>query len=406
MNILKNKKIIVGVSGGIAAYKTCYLVRELVKSDAQVRVVMTPSACEFVSPLTFSTLSKNEAITNIFPEKKSNIKTSIWHIHLARWADLIVIAPATINTIAKINYGIADNALTTLVSARRSPILIVPAADEDMYLSESNRKNIAELKMKGVFFLEAEFGELASGLTGLGRLAEIDTILEKIKSIISNSYKDFNNKKVLITSGPTYEPIDPVRFIGNRSSGKMGHSLALAALYRGAKVTVITGPTNLVFPENIKLIKVNTAEEMYNAVLKEFPRNDIFISAAAVADYKPLKISESKIKKGQNRLVLELITTKDILKEISKIKKKKQIVVGFSVETENEIDNSLKKLESKNLDLIVVNNPLQKGAGFEVDTNKIQIINRNKEIINFPLKFKFDVANDILNEIKKFLKAT
>ncbi len=404
MNILKNKKIIVGVSGGIAAYKTCYLVRELVKSDAQVRVVMTSSACEFVSPLTFSTLSKNEVITNIFPEKKSNIKTSTWHIHLARWADLIVIAPATINTIAKINYGIADNALTTLISARRSPLLIVPAADEDMYLSESNRKNITELKMKGVFFLEAEFGELASGLTGLGRMAEVDTILQKIRSILSNSHKDLMNKKVLITSGPTYEPIDPVRFIGNRSSGKMGHSLALAALYRGAKVTVITGPTNLVFPENIKLIKVNTAEEMYNAVLKEFPRNEIFISAAAVADYKPLKILESKIKKGQNRLVLELTATKDILKEISKIKKKKQIVVGFSVETENEIENSLKKLESKNLDLIVVNNPLQKGAGFEVDTNKIQIINRNKEIINFPLKFKFDAANDILNEIKKLFK--
>lgn len=406
MNILKNKKLIIGVSGGIAAYKTCYLVRELVKSEAQVRVVMTPSACEFVSPLTFSTLSKNEVITSIFPEKKSNTKTSTWHINLARWADLIVIAPATVNTIAKINFGIADNALTTLISARRSPLLIVPAADEDMYISEANKKNISDLKMKGVFFLEAEFGELASGLTGLGRMAEVDAILDKIKSILANSHKDFSNKKVLITSGPTYEPIDPVRFIGNRSSGKMGHSLALAALYRGAKVTVISGPTKLVFPENIKLIKVNTAEEMYRSVLREFPRNDIFISAAAVADYKPLKISESKIKKGQSRLVLELTATKDILKEISKIKKKKQIVIGFSVETENEIENSLKKLEAKKLDLIVINNPLKKGTGFEVDTNQIQIINRKKEIMNFPLKFKFDVANDILHEIKKLFKTT
>lgn len=400
MTTLKNKKIILGVSGGIAAYKSCYLVRELINLGAEVRVVMTPSACEFVSPLTFSTLSKNEVIVNIFPEKKENSKTSTWHIHLSQWADLIVIAPATVNTIAKINYGIADNALTTLVSARRSPLLIVPAADEDMYLSYSNQKNIAELKLQGVHFLEAEYGELASGLTGLGRMAEVDKIVEKIIALTKNSQKDFSKKRFLITSGPTYEPIDPVRFIGNRSSGKMGQALALAALYRGADVTVISGPTNLNFPNQIKLIKVKTAEEMLNAVKKEFPKCDVFISAAAVADFRPKKILSSKLKKGNSKLILELVENKDILKEISKFKKKKQIIVGFSVETEKEIENSKEKLEKKKLDMIVINNPLKEGAGFEVDTNQIYILKKDGTLIEFPKKFKFDVANDILNEIR------
>jgi len=395
---LKDKKIILGVSGGISAYKSCYLVRELVKLGAEVRVVMTPSACEFVSPLTFSTLSQNEVIVNIFPDKKSNTKTSTWHIHLAQWADLFVIAPATVNTIAKINYGIADNALTTLVSARRCPLLIVP--DEDMYLSFSNQKNMTDLKLQGVHFLEADYGELASGLTGLGRMAEVDLIVEKIKSILSNSNKDYKKKKILITAGPTYEPIDPVRFIGNRSSGKMGHSLALASLYRGAEVTVITGPTNLSYPDSIKLIKVKTAEEMLTAVKKEFPKCDIFISSAAVADYRPKKISKSKIKKTESQMIIELVENKDILKEISNLKKKNQIVVGFSVETENEIENSRLKLEKKKLDMIVINNPLEKGAGFEVDTNQIYILKKDGSIKKFPKKFKFDVSNDILNEIK------
>lgn len=401
MTDLKNKKIILGVSGGIAAYKSCYLVRELVRLGADVRVVMTPSACEFVTPLTFSTLSKNEVIVNIFPEKKENTKTATWHINLAQWADLIVIAPATVNTIAKINYGIADNALTTLVSARRCPMLIVPAADEDMYLSYSNQKNISELKMQGIHFLEAEYGELASGLTGYGRMAEVDLIVDKIKSLLYNSDKDFNKKKVLITSGPTFEPIDPVRFIGNRSSGKMGHALALASLYRGANVTVITGPTNLNYPSSIKLIKVKTAEEMFNAVKKEFPKCDIFISAAAVSDYRPKQISKSKIKKTQSHLVIELVENKDILKEISKFKKKNQIVVGFSVETENEIENSKAKLVKKKLDMIVINNPLEEGSAFEVDTNQIYILKKDGSFQKYPKKFKFDVANDILDEIKK-----
>lgn len=400
MTSLKNKNILLGVSGGIAAYKACYLVRELVKLGAEVRVVMTPSACEFITPLTFSTLSKNEVIVDVFPDKKGNTKTSTWHIHLAQWADLFVIAPATVNTIAKIKNGIADNALTILASARRSPLLIVPAADEDMYLNQTNQKNIAELKLQGVHFIETEFGELASGLTGFGRMAEVDKIIEKIKSILSNGHKDFTKKKILITSGPTYEPIDPVRFIGNRSSGKMGQALALAALYRGAEVTIVTGPTNLSYPEQIKVIKVKTAEEMYKAVMKEFPKCQIFISAAAIADYRPKKIFPSKLKKGNSKLILELIENKDILQEVSKIKKKNQVVVGFSLETENEIENSKLKLKKKKLDLIVINNPLKEGSGFEIDTNQVYILNKTGTLKKFPQKFKFDVANDILNEIR------
>lgn len=400
MKVLKNKKIILGVSGGIAAYKSCYLVRELVKNGAEVRVVMTPSACEFVTPLTFSTLSKNEVIVNIFPEKKSNTSASTWHINLSLWADLFVIAPGTVNTIAKINHGIADNALTTLASARRAPMLIAPAADEDMFNSFENQKNISDLKLKGVFFVEPAFGELASGLTGYGRMAEVDEIMKHIIKILTNGHKDFLNRKILITAGPTYEPIDVVRFIGNRSSGKMGHSLACAALYRGAKVTVITGPTQLKYPNGIKVINVNTAQEMYKAVMREFPKNEIFISSAAVSDYRPKEVFKSKIKKTSEQLLIELVQNKDILYETSLIKKRSQKLIGFSVETEKEIENSIEKLRNKKLDLIVVNNPLEKGAGFEADTNKITIIKKDGLKKSFPLKFKFDVANDILNEIK------
>lgn len=399
MKVFQKKKIILGVSGGIAAYKSCYLVRELVKLGSEVRVVMTPSACEFVTPLTFSILSKNEVIVNIFPENKSNIKSSTWHIDLSQWAELIVIAPATVNTIAKINHGIADNALTTLVSARRSPLLIVPSADEDMYLSKENLQNLIELRMKGVFVLEPETGELASGLYGKGRLPEVDLILKEMEKILTYSFKDLKGKNILITSGPTYEPIDPVRFIGNRSSGKMGHALALAAFYRGANVTVVTGPTQLIFPNEIKVIKINTADEMYEAVIKEFKKCNIFISAAAVSDFKPKVFSPNKIKKKNSNLIIELELNKDILAEVGKVKKKNQKIVGFSVETENEIENSFIKMKNKNIDMIVINNPLEKGAGFEVDTNQITILTSEGKLTEFPLKHKFEVANDILNEL-------
>lgn len=401
MKVFQNKKIIVGVCGGIAAYKSCYLVRELIKLGAEVKVVMTPSACEFVTPLTFSTLSQNEVIVNIFPkEKNQNLKLSTWHIELGIWADLMIIAPATVNTIAKINYGIADNALTTLVLSLRCPLLIAPAADVDMYEDESTQKNISELKLHGVFFAEPDFGGLASGLVGKGRLAEVDKILKEAEKILTNAFKDFKNKKLLITAGPTYEPIDPVRFIGNRSSGKMGHALALAAYFRGADVTVITGPSKLSYPEQIKVIRIETADEMYLQVMKQIKKHDVFISAAAVADFKPKCFSKKKIKKEGAKLFIELEHNKDILLEASKVKRKNQKFVGFSLETDQMIENSLKKLKEKKLNLIVVNNPLEKGAGFEVDTNKVTLINKNDEVKPLPIMSKFDLATQILNEIK------
>lgn len=401
MKVFQKKKIIVGVSGGIAAYKSCYLVRELIKLGAEVKVVMTSAACEFVTPLTFSTLSQNEVIVDIFPkDRKSNLKLSTWHIELSMWADLLIFAPATVNSIAKINYGIADNALTTLISALRCPLLIAPAADEDMFESEANRRNISELKAKGIFFVDPGFGDLASGLIGKGRLAEVENILVEAEKVLNNSRKDFSKKKVLISSGPTFEPIDPVRYIGNRSSGKMGQAVALAAFYRGADVTVVTGPTQVSFPKFIKVVYVRTADEMYKEVTKQFPKCDIFISAAAVADFRPKKISKSKIKKDTDNLSIELNGTKDILKEVSKLKMKKQIVVGFSIETENEIKNSKNKLSSKNLDMIVINNPLKKGSAFDVDTNQITVLKKNGKVLNYPLKSKFEAANDILDQLK------
>jgi phosphopantothenoylcysteine decarboxylase/phosphopantothenate--cysteine ligase len=401
LKIFQRKKIIVGVSGGIAAYKSCYLIRELIKLGAEVKVVMTPAACEFVAPLTFSALSQNEVIVDIFPkDRKSSLRLSTWHIELSMWADLMILAPATVNSIAKINYGIADNALTTLISALRCPLLIAPAADEDMFESEANRKNISELKAKGMFFVEPGFGDLASGLVGKGRLAEVENILSEAEKILDKSGKDFADKKILLSSGPTVELIDPVRFIGNRSSGKMGQAMALAAFYRGAEVTVVTGPTKVSFPKAVKVVHVRTADEMYREVAKLFPKCDIFISAAAVADFRPKKVSKSKIKKDKAELSIELERTQDILKELSRLKKKKQIVVGFSIETEDEIKNSREKLFSKNLDMIVVNNPLKKGAGFEADTNQITILKKNGKVLNYPLKSKFEAANDILNQLK------
>lgn len=392
------KNIIVGVCGGIAAYKACYLVRELIKAGANVKVIMTPSACEFVTPLTFSTLSQNEVIVNIFPtEKKSNQKLSTWHIELGIWADLMIIAPATVNTIAKIAHGIADNALTTLVMSLRAPLCIAPAADVDMYEDEVNQENIEFLKSKGVFFVEPGIGELASGLSGKGRLAEIDDIIDKAEEILTEKHKDLKSKKILITSGPTYENIDPVRFIGNKSSGKMGHSLALAAFYRGADVTVITGPTIMKYPDNIKVINVYSADEMFNQVAKYFPKTDIFISAAAVADYKPKITSSQKIKRNKDIIAIELIKNRDILFEMSKKKKKNQKLIGFALETDNDLENAKLKLKNKNLDLIVLNNPMKEGSGFNTDTNQVTLIDADGNIKEFGLLSKFQVANNIFN---------
>lgn len=393
-DILSKKKIIVGVSGCIAAYKSGLLIRKLIERRAEVKVVMTPSACEFITPLTLSTLSKNEVILNIFPEThKSNTKISTWHIDLSQWADLMIIAPSTVNTIAKIAHGFADNALTTLVSALRCPLIIAPAADIDMYSNPVNLENIKKLSGLGYFFVEPEEGELASGLKGKGRLADIFKILDSAELVLSGIKKDLTGKKILVTAGPTYEDIDPVRFIGNRSSGKMGIQIANAAYLRGAEVTLISGPSaQIPYPE-INLVKVRSANEMKSAVEKEIKVNDILIMSAAVADYSPKTISNKKIKKEEKLTEIKLVENEDIL---SSLKKENKIIVGFALETDSGIKSAKSKLKNKNLDMIVLNSLTNKNSGFEFDTNKITVINRNGKRKDFPLQSKFQAANNVL----------
>ena len=397
--IFTGKKIIVGVTGGIAAYKSALLVRELVKKGAEVKVVMTPSATEFITPLTLSTLSSNEVIVNIFPpSQKNGTSISTWHIDNALWADLMIITPATINTIAKIAHGFADNALLTLVSALRCPLVIAPAADIDMYQNPIARENIKKLVEVGYYIILAEEGELASGLSGKGRLAEIEKILDAAELVLSGYKKDFTGKKILITAGPTFEDIDPVRFIGNRSSGKMGFALAKAAYLRGADVTLISGPTNEISYQEINLIKIRSAANMKKAVERELKQNEILIMSAAVADFRPLTTSNKKIKKEDKLASVKLVENDDILASVDK---KNKIIVGFALETDNELQNASKKLKNKNLDMIVLNSLKDKSSGFEVDTNKITLIQKSGRQIKLPLLSKFQAANKILSEILK-----
>lgn len=397
-DVLSGKKIIVGVTGCIAAYKSAFLIRNLIKRGAEVKVVMTPSAQQFIAPLTLSTLSKNKVIRGIFPSSGSQTSNT-WHIDYALWADLMIVAPATINTIAKIAHGFADNALTTLISALRSPLLIAPAADVDMYQNKITQKNLNTLEELNYFIIEAEKGELASGLNGFGRLAEIEKIIDAAELILSGYKKDLSDKKILVTAGPTYEDIDPVRFIGNRSSGKMGFQIAKAAFLRGANVTLISGPSLENIYQEINFIKVRSALEMKKAVEKELKNNEVLIMSAAVADYKPATISKSKIKKEKKLKEIKLSETEDILSSIKN--KNGKIIIGFALETENEIQNAVKKLKSKNLDMIVLNSLKQKNSGFEYNTNKITIIPKSGKRINFPLQTKFQAANKILSEILK-----
>jgi phosphopantothenoylcysteine decarboxylase/phosphopantothenate--cysteine ligase len=396
---LSGKKIILGVTGGIAAYKACWLTRELIKRGAEVKVVMTPSALQFVQPLTFSSLSKNEVVVNIFPENQINgTSMKTWHIDLVRWADLMIIAPCTVNTAAKIAAGISDNALLTVVLALRSPLLIAPAADIDMYENKITQKNLRTLEDTGYTIIKAEKGELASGLEGEGRMADINKIADAAEVILLGYKRDLQNKKVLVTAGPTNEDIDPVRFIGNRSSGKMGYNIAKAAYLRGAEVTLISGPVSeSIYPE-VKVINVRTAEEMKKAVDAEMVSNDILIMAAAVADYKPIKISDRKLKKEDNLDMIKLTQTEDILSTLKGSGKK---VIGFALETDNETENARKKLKNKLLDMIVLNSLKDKNSGFEHNTNKITVIHKNGEQIDFPLESKFRAANRIISEILK-----
>lgn len=396
---IQGKKIILGITGGIAAYKAGFIVRNLISRGAEVRVVMTPSALEFITPLTLSTLSQNDVIVKMFPAEQSyGVSLKTWHIDYALWADLILIAPATINTIAKIVNGFADNALTTVVAARRSPLVVAPAADMDMYNNQANISNIKKLKELGTYIVEAEEGFLASGLSGKGRMADVEKIIDSVEIILTGFTEDLTGKNILVTAGPTLEDIDPVRYIGNRSSGKMGYEISKAAFLRGANVTLISGPsTETTYPE-IKLEKVRSAQEMKTAVEKKLPGNDILIMAAAVADYKPKNMSDEKIKKEKGLTKIDLDPTADILASLNK---KEKIFVGFALETENELANAQSKLSAKNLDMIVVNSLKDEGAGFEHNSNKITILNSDGKKKEFPLLSKFQTANNILTEIKK-----
>lgn len=395
---LQGKKIILGITGGIAAYKMNYLVRDFVKKGAIVKVIMTPSAKDFVAPLTLSTLSKNPVLIDFYNQDHS------WnnHVDLALWADLILISPCTANTLGKMVNGLCDNLLMAVYMSAKCPIYIAPAMDLDMYQHPSTIKNLTSLESFGHTIIPAESGELASGLVGVGRLAETETILTHIENYFDSKEikQSFDQKTILITAGPTYENIDPVRFIGNHSSGKMGFSIAEEAARRGAKVILISGPSALnVEHPNIKIHRVTSAKEMYDEVFRFYDKVDIAIASAAVADYAPKNIATEKIKKNEAEFSIELIKNKDILKEMG-AQKTHQFLVGFALETQNEEENARAKLEKKNLDLIVLNSLRDAGAGFQNDTNKVKIISKN-DVVNFDLKSKDDVASDILNLIEE-----
>ncbi|MDH4070814.1 MAG: bifunctional phosphopantothenoylcysteine decarboxylase/phosphopantothenate--cysteine ligase CoaBC [Ignavibacteria bacterium] len=406
--MLRGKHIILGVTGGIAAYKTPWLVRDLIREGADVQVVMTRSATQFVTPLTLSTVSKREVLMDLFPPSTEE-PTGRWteHIDLALWAELLLVAPASANTVAKIAHGLADNFLTTLILAARCPLVVSPAMDVDMYRNEVTQANLVALKEAGCHIIEPESGELASGLKGPGRLPELARLIEFLEKILTGSTRDLAGKKILVTAGPTFEPIDPVRFVGNRSSGRMGFALANAASQRGAEVTLVSGPVSLATPRQTTRIDVRTAAEMMAAVDRLFPEQDALIMSAAVADYAPATIAEQKIKRdrsGSSGLSISLKSNPDILKALGS-KKTNQVLVGFALETENGLENARKKLSEKNLDAIVLNDPGVEGAGFETATNVVTIIGRSGSPRTLPKMSKFDVANEILNEIAPILKS-
>ena len=403
--MLKNKKILIGVTGGISAYKMCTVVRLLKKSGAHVRVLMTQSATQFVTPLTFSTLSQEEVVTSLWPESAAGTTgANVEHIHLALWGDAMLVAPATANTIAKIVHGIADDVVSSTALALRCPLLVAPAMDVDMYLNQATQENLSTLRERGHHVLPPAEGELASGLTGPGRLPEPEAIVAFVDSVLSKTPLDLKGKRILISAGPTYEPIDPVRYIGNRSSGKMGFALANAAAQRGAAVTLISGPVALGTPKNVSRIDVETAEQMHDAVMKHSGKKDAIIMSAAVADFTPKKPAPNKIKKGESEsdLTLDLRPTADILMELGS-KKNGAVLVGFALETADELKNAKEKLKRKNLDLIVLNSTRDEGSAFGSDTNVVTLIAKNGTPEKLPRMPKFDVAVEILNRVAPLL---
>jgi len=392
--MLKGKKILLGITGSIAAYKAIYLVRLLIKEGAEVKVILTPSARDFVSTLTLSTLSRNPVLIDLFDEQS-------WanHVMLGRWADLMLIAPLSCNTMAKMANGQCDNLLLATYLSATCPVTAAPAMDEDMWHHPATKENIKKLESFGNKIIPVEKGDLASGLHGEGRMSEPEHIIDYIRTnfFLTSPLK---GKKILVSAGPTYEAIDPVRFIGNHSTGKMGIAIAKELMQRGAEVTLVLGPTqqNISF-DGIKLVRVTTAQQMYEACNEVFEKADLTIMSAAVADYTPVTSEKNKIKKTGDHLVVELTKTKDILKSMGEKKKKNQVLVGFALETNNEKVNALEKLTQKNADMIVLNSLNEKGAGFGVDTNKITIFDKGGKEFNFETKSKSEVAKDIIDTI-------
>jgi phosphopantothenoylcysteine decarboxylase/phosphopantothenate--cysteine ligase len=396
--MLKAKKIVLGVTGGIAAYKAAELVRLLVKEGAHVHVVMTQNAQEFITPLTFQTLSGNPVVTDPFTLVGEQ---EIGHIALADLAELILILPATANIIGKIANGIADDFLSTMVMATKAPVLFAPSMNVNMWENKALQKNIQTLLERGYHLIEPGEGELACHWYGKGRLAELSEVMEKVEDLFSN--KDLKGEKILVTAGPTQEPLDPIRFISNHSSGKMGYALAKVARRRGAEVILVTGPTSIPIPRgDMKVVSVKTAAEMRRAVLGHMEGCSVVIKAAAVSDFRPKAVSSQKMKKAEASTSLTLEKTEDILSEIGK--KKAGILVGFAAETENVVANAQKKLKEKNLDLIVVNDVTKPGAGFGQDTNQVKILFPSGEVKDLPLMSKEEVAQAILDEVEKLLK--
>ncbi len=393
---MKGKKIIVGISGSIAAYKIPMLVRLLLKKGAEVKIVMTPSAATFVSPLVLSTLTKHPVLIEL-----SSNETWANHVALGRWADLMLIAPASCNTIAKMANGICDNLLLAVYLSATCPVMVAPAMDEDMWNHASLQNNLLQLKSYQNIVLDTEHGELASGLIGFGRMLEIEKLVTEIDSFF-NVKQRLKNKKALVTAGPTYENLDPVRYIGNYSTGKMGIAIAETLANEGCEVVLVLGPTSLTTPHaNIKTIQVRSAEEMLNACTTHFAETDIAVMSAAVADYTPTTLSTSKIKKKDEEFTIQLKKTTDILKQLGSIKSKYQVLIGFALENKNEKSYALKKLEEKNADAIVLNSLNDEGAGFAYDTNKITIFEKNGIETNYELKSKPEVAKDIVEKIIK-----
>lgn len=393
---MKGKKIIIGISGSIAAYKIPMLVRLLLKKGAEVKIVMTPSAATFVSPLVLSTLTKHPVLIEL-----SSNETWANHVALGRWADLMLIAPASCNTIAKMANGICDNLLLAVYLSATCPVMVAPAMDEDMWNHASLQNNLLQLKSYQNIVLDTEYGELASGLIGFGRMLEIEKLVTEIDSFF-NAKQRLKNKKALVTAGPTYENLDPVRYIGNYSTGKMGIAIAETLANEGCEVVLILGPTSLTTPHaNIKTIQVRSAEEMLNACTTHFAETDIAVMSAAVADYTPTTLSTSKIKKKDEEFTIQLKKTTDILKQLGSIKSKNQVLIGFALENKNEKSYALKKLEEKNADAIVLNSLNDEGAGFAYDTNKITIFEKNGIETNYELKSKPEVAKDIVEKIIK-----